>query len=118
VVNQWTGVHVAEMGGNETAGTAYLSFDGTQVGSITGVTTPPAFSSPLYLAKFDTVYFNGSLAEMLVYSRPLTPTEAQDVEGYEAWKWGTQGLLPATHPFSQYQYSCQGPPVNGQLWCT
>ena len=118
VANQWTGVHVAEMGGNETAGTAYLSFDGTQVGSITGVTTPPAFSSPLYLAKFDTVYFNGSLAEMLVYSRALTPSEAQDVEGYEAWKWGTQSLLPSTHPFSEHPYSCKGPAVNGQITCT
>ena len=116
--NQWTGAHVAEMGGDETAGTSYLSLDGTQVGSITGVTTPPAFTSPLYIGEFGTVYFNGSIGEMLVYSRALSPSEAQDVEGYEAWKWGTQSFLPTSHPFSQHPYSCKGPAVNGQLTCT
>jgi hypothetical protein len=119
VANQWSGgVHLAEMGGNETAGTSYLSFDGTQVGTNTSVTTPTAFSSALHVGAFNTVYFNGSLAEFLVYSRALPIPEAQNVEGYEAWKWGTQSFLPTTHPYSQFPYSCKGPLVNGQLTCS
>jgi hypothetical protein len=118
VASKWPGVHVAEVGGNETARTSYLSFDGAQVGTNTTVVTPASFTSPLDVGRFTISYFNGSLAEMLVYSRALSSGEAQDVEGYEAWKWGTQTLLPATHPFRQFPYSCHGPAVNGQLTCT
>jgi hypothetical protein len=120
--NQWgSGVHLAELGLNESAGTAYISFDGTPAGTLTtGVTTPTAFTSVLSVGwgAYTNAYFNGSLGEMLVYSRVLSTPEAQDVEGYEAWKWGTQSLLPSTHPFSQHPYSCKGPAVNGQLTCT
>jgi Concanavalin A-like lectin/glucanases superfamily len=108
------------MGGNDTTATMYLAVDGTHVGSRVNITPPAAFTSPLYVGAFPAVsnWFDGSLGEMLIYSRVLSTTEAQDVEGYEAWKWGAHGLLPTAHPFSQYPYSCKGPAVNGQLTCT
>jgi hypothetical protein len=44
-------------------------------------------------------YYNGDVAEVLVYLVPLTPFDRQKVEGYLAWKWGLQTSLPTTHPF-------------------
>jgi serine/threonine-protein kinase len=38
------------------------------------------------------------LAEYLAFNRRLTTTEQNLVEGYLAWRWGTQSLLPAGHP--------------------
>jgi hypothetical protein len=40
-----------------------------------------------------------SLAEILIYNRPLATGEREQVEGYLAWKWGLQGSLSNTHPF-------------------
>jgi hypothetical protein len=37
--------------------------------------------------------------EMIGYSVQLTTSERQQVEGYLAWKWGTQASLPTTHPY-------------------
>jgi surface protein len=39
------------------------------------------------------------LAELLAFNRRLTTTEQNLVEGYLAWRWGTQALLPAGHPY-------------------
>jgi hypothetical protein len=46
-----------------------------------------------------TCQFRGSLCELLVYkpASALTTADRQKVEGYLAWKWGTQDLLPAGH---------------------
>lgn len=46
-------------------------------------------------------YFYGSICEILVYNRKalLTEQQAQQVEGYLAWKWGLQNTLPYTHPY-------------------
>ncbi len=43
--------------------------------------------------------FNGNFGEILFFSRDLTTTERQQVEGYLAWKWGLVGTLPANHPY-------------------
>ena len=43
--------------------------------------------------------FQGHIAELLVFSRNLSVTERQRIEGYLAWKWGLQGKLPSTHPY-------------------
>jgi Ca2+-binding RTX toxin-like protein len=43
--------------------------------------------------------FGGQIPEVLVVSGLLGTTERQFVEGYLAWKWGSQALLPADHPY-------------------
>jgi hypothetical protein len=40
--------------------------------------------------------------EMLFYNSVLSTFQRQQVEGYLAWKWGLQGLLPANHPFKRW----------------
>lgn len=44
-------------------------------------------------------FWNGDMAEILVFDSSLTQFQRQQVEGYLAWKWGLQGSLPASHPF-------------------
>ena len=44
-----------------------------------------------------------NLGEIVHYNRSLTVNERQQVEGYLAWKWGTQGSLPSTHPYAKFQ---------------
>ncbi len=41
----------------------------------------------------------GDIAEVVVFDRDLTADERDKVEGYLAHKWGTEGELPATHPY-------------------
>ena len=49
-----------------------------------------------------TSYFNGSLSELLVFSRTLTTAERQQLEGYLAWKWNLVSTLPTTHPYYKF----------------
>ena len=44
-------------------------------------------------------YIQGTISEILLYTRTLTTTQRQSIEGYLAWKWGIKSSLPATHPF-------------------
>jgi hypothetical protein len=44
-------------------------------------------------------YYQGDVAEMIVFTSPLTTSQRQQVEGYLAWKWGLQANLPTGHPF-------------------
>ena len=41
----------------------------------------------------------GDIAEMVAYDTALSETDRQNVEGYLAWKWGLQALLPTGHPW-------------------
>lgn len=43
--------------------------------------------------------FLGNIGEVITYYSPLTTTQRQQVEGYLAWKWGTQDSLPVGHPY-------------------
>jgi hypothetical protein len=45
-------------------------------------------------------FYNGYMAEILVFSKALTVADRQRIEGYLAWKWGLQSQLPALHPYS------------------
>jgi hypothetical protein len=50
--------------------------------------------------------WTGNMYEILHYNRDISDLEIQQVEGYLAWKWGLQALLPRSHPFfsaSPYQ---------------
>lgn len=42
----------------------------------------------------------GGFGEQFSYSRLLSAAERAACEGYLAWKWGTQALLPAGHPWA------------------
>jgi hypothetical protein len=37
--------------------------------------------------------------EILIFDTALGVSDLQKVEGYLAWKWGTQRQLPNTHPY-------------------
>jgi hypothetical protein len=39
------------------------------------------------------------LGDIVIYNRVLTQTERQQIEGFLAWKWGTNTYLPAGHPY-------------------
>lgn len=47
-------------------------------------------------------FYNGNLAEMLVFSVFLDDSKRNQIEGYLAWKWGLVGDLPQTHPFKLF----------------
>ena len=44
----------------------------------------------------------GYIAEIQIYTTQLPTTQQQIVEGNLAWKWGLQGSLPSTHPYSRF----------------
>jgi len=44
----------------------------------------------------------GSMNELVFFSNALSIQERQQVEGYLAWKWGTQASLPAGHPYTSF----------------
>lgn len=54
-------------------------------------------------------YMTGNIGELLVYSNALTTSQRQQVEGYLAWKWGLQTLLPVIHPYKI------GPPYSARI---
>ena len=43
--------------------------------------------------------FKGDVGEVLIFNSVHDSATRQRVEGYLAWKWGLQGLLPANHPY-------------------
>jgi hypothetical protein len=45
------------------------------------------------------LYSTFFLREFFVYSRALSASDYQQLEGYLAWKWGLQDSLPGGHPF-------------------
>jgi len=46
-------------------------------------------------------YWNGTIAEIIIYNSALTTSQRQQVEGYLSWKWGLQSSLPSTHAFAK-----------------
>jgi len=43
--------------------------------------------------------WGGYMFEFMIYSTGISPTNRQILEGWLAWKWGTQGSLAAGHPY-------------------
>ena len=43
--------------------------------------------------------FNGRVFELVLVSGVISTSDRQKLEGYLAWKWGTQSTLPADHPY-------------------
>ena len=44
--------------------------------------------------------FSGYLQELISYGVALTEQQRQMAEGYLAWRWSSQRILPAGHPFN------------------
>jgi hypothetical protein len=44
-------------------------------------------------------FWNGFIAEVLIYNSVLSTTNRQVIEGYLAQKWGIQASLPVAHPY-------------------
>jgi hypothetical protein len=47
-------------------------------------------------------YFDGNIAEFLIFNTFVTDFQRQQVEGYLAWKWGLQTQLPGNHPYKLF----------------
>lgn len=45
--------------------------------------------------------YNGRIMEIIVYQQTLSTYQRQQIEGYIAWKWGLQSILPSTHPYKK-----------------
>lgn len=43
--------------------------------------------------------WTGDIAELIVVDSYVTTAVAESLEGYIAWKWGVQSLLPSDHPY-------------------
>lgn len=57
--------------------------------------------------------FDGAFAEVVIIDGIVTTEERQQIEGYLAWKWGSELSLPADHPY--YDAPPPGPPPSGTL---
>lgn len=63
---------------------------------------PSAFTSTTWCLGYSSPYpitQNFYLHEFVTFSTQLTTQERQVMEGYLAWKWGIQSMLPAGHPY-------------------
>ena len=87
--NSGTNVMYLNGTGDTSGTTSFTSSGSLTIGtSSTGVNGAPA-----------QVGFSGTISEVIIYNTVLTTTQRQQVEGYLAWKWGTQGSLPTSHPY-------------------
>jgi hypothetical protein len=81
------------------AGASTITLNGTPQPLINSSTTPLDTSSVTYTIGRN--QYNTSIDVMELISSTLVSTnERIQIEGYLAWKWGLQHLLPPTHPFS------------------
>lgn len=60
-------------------------------------------------------YLSGQIAEMIIYNRALTTTERQTIEGYLAWKWGTNSSLDSAQPWKSVVFNTLPPFPNVTL---
>jgi hypothetical protein len=86
--------------------------NGSNLGSLLRTFATGSFTDTIGLGGTGTPlggYYGGSwyFGEFIYYDAELTVSQRQTVEGYLAWKWGTQGLLAPTHP----SYSSPPPPL-------
>ena len=80
-------------------GTSYASSTAAPTSLANGGTFLVGIASGLY------EYWNGWIAELIIYNSALTTNQRQQIEGYLAWKWGLQANLPPTHPYKAAPFS-------------
>lgn len=86
-----------------TRGSVYTGLNGS-THTVAIVNQPLGFNGGLTLANGYNAggqvwNFAGDESEIIVTTNTLDLTTRQVMEGYLAWKWGTQALLPADHPY-------------------
>ncbi len=83
-----------------TRGSVYTGLNGS-TNTVAIVNQPLGFNGGLTLANgYGGVWnFAGDQSEVIVTTIALDLATRQIMEGYLAWKWGTQALLPADHPY-------------------
>ncbi len=79
-------------------GTARTSQTGTSTGDTNLIND--TFINGNSSTTFDTT----QLAEIIHFNTNLSSSEVSQVEGYLAWKWGLQGLLPSSHAYKSYPF--------------
>ncbi len=58
-------------------------------------------------------FWNGTIGEAIIVNASLSISDRQKVEGYLAWKWGTQASLPSDHPYKNAPFP---PPLRGTVF--
>ena len=71
-------------------GTAQNSMSSSMGGAITGVTIGKH-------ATASSQYWDGHIAEIIIFNKNHSNSEREEVEGYLAQKWGLTGSLPSSH---------------------
>jgi FtsP/CotA-like multicopper oxidase with cupredoxin domain len=110
---QYAGPAFWTAAGSTSARVEYLRKDGNTIGTSANPGGSETSAYPLVVGgNFNangtlTYPYSGTIGEILVYNRLLTPAETTSVEGYLACKWGLQNRLPANHP---YRATCPGAP--------
>lgn len=102
----------SQYGGGSTAATnvAFSSLKYPPDGSLTmlsvsGITGDTYYQGLCYDRGIPNRGWCGDLAEVIIFSQPLTTAQHQQVEGYLATKWGLRANLPPTHPYSSVPYT-------------
>jgi hypothetical protein len=77
--------------------TTICAVDGTPQDTRSWSTVNPL--ETLQIGTFNDQYWQGYVAEILVYTGTVSNSDRQTMEGYLAWKWGLQTSLPTSHPY-------------------
>jgi hypothetical protein len=72
-------------------GTSNVTFTGSS-------TNPTSVSMGLYIGAQSG--FIGNIYEIIIFDTAFTTAQRQQTEGYLAWKWGLQALLPQSHAYA------------------
>lgn len=75
-----------------------VSFNFTENTNLTSSGSGQGNTTRLLIGGESTVYYNGTIHEILAFSGYLTTLQRQAIEGYLADKWGLRTNLPSTHP--------------------
>ncbi|MCV2355711.1 hypothetical protein LNV09_16320 [Paucibacter sp. B2R-40] len=83
-----------------TRGTVFSGLNGAPH-VVASVNQPFNFNSTLVMGNGygGTWNFNGDYSEVLITTNALSTADRQLIDGYLAWKWGTQAALPAGSPY-------------------
>lgn len=85
-----------------TSGGSAAGFVNGSQDSTTSSSTPFTGAGLTYISFYDGKYFTGTVCEVLIFNRVVSPQERQAIEGYLAWKWSLQSNLPVAHPYSTF----------------
>ena len=87
-----------------TRASVYTALNGT-AHTVESINQPFNFNGALYIGgalgyAVSSWNFSGDINEILLTTNTLSTADRQLVEGYLAWKWGAQALLPSGHPYA------------------